>query len=251
MNNTVSNKLRTFNIHLENEKAKDIDMSELLNEKTCRIFLQRLMKEIKAPNLSVAASMFSKRYAYLVVASNLYSMVEYNSALKLPIKACALSKERELCIQSKDWPWDEGSDSVREQWRENVLHSLFSEHITPIFNILQKTSRLSSAILWENVAIRINSIYRKLLSKDMEMVKIERLNSDFEFLKDAQGDLFNLKENPIRQFLKIGFEFEQNSSRRTCCMYYQLEEDIEGIGYCGICPMKSKLKRTGKYIEEC
>ncbi|RSK55996.1 Fe-S oxidoreductase [Bacillus canaveralius] len=245
MNSMMMNKLKTFNIHLEHEKPKDIEMSDLLNEEKCRVFLQKLMLQIKAPNLSVAASMFSKRYAYLIVASTLYSMVQYNCTLKLPVKACALSKERELCIQLECCPWEETTNLEREQWRVNVLRSLFSEHITPVLNTLQKTSRLSPSILWENVAIRINSIYRKILSRDVELVKIERLNSDFQFLKNAEGDLFNLKENPIKEYLKIGEELEQNPFRKTCCMYYLLEEDLEGIGYCRICPIKSKLQRIG------
>jgi ferric iron reductase protein FhuF len=46
----------------------------------------------------------------------------------------------------------------REQWRENVLHDLFSSHIMPVLEILKKTTRIPSSILWENIAIRINSI---------------------------------------------------------------------------------------------
>lgn len=236
------NKLKAFNIHLEHEKIKEIEMSDLLNEEKCRVFLQKLMLEIKAPNLSVAASMFSKRYAYLIVASTLFSMVEHNRVLKIPVNACGLSKERELCIQLECCSLEETTNLKREQWREDVLRFLFSEHITPVINILQKTSRLSPLVLWENIAIRINSIYRKMLSTDLDFDKIEHLNSDFQFLKNAQGDLFNLKENPIKQYLKIGLELKQNPYRRTCCMYYLLEEDAEGIGYCGVCPIKKKLE---------
>lgn len=96
-------------------------------------------------------------------------------------------------------------------------------------------------ILWENIAIRINSIYRKILAKELDPVKIERLNSDFIFLKTARGDLFNLEENPIKHYLKIGEELKLNPFRKTCCMYYKLEEDVEGIGYCGNCPVKNHL----------
>ncbi|KKI91027.1 hypothetical protein WQ54_17145 [Bacillus sp. SA1-12] len=239
----IINELRRFNIHLEQEKPKEITISDLLNEEKCLMFLQKQMIEIKAPNLSVAASMLSKRYAYLVVSSTLYSMVEFNCALHLPVKACALSKERNLCIQVGMFNWQEVKSMEREEWRENVLRNLFSEHITPVLTILKKTSRISSAILWENVAIRINSIYRKTLSKERDRIKIERLYSDFYFLKNAKGDLFNLEENPIREYLKIGEELTLNPSRKTCCMYYKLEEDFEGIGYCGNCPVKDRQKR--------
>ncbi|WP_425429430.1 IucA/IucC family C-terminal-domain containing protein [Domibacillus mangrovi] len=128
----------------------------------------------------------------------------------------------------------------RETWRENVLRTLFSSHITPVLNILKKTSGVSSSILWENVAIRINSIYRKTLAKEMDSVKMERLNSDFHFLENASGDLFNLKENPLKQYLKIGEELIINPCRKTCCLYYKLEKDVKGISHCGNCPIKNK-----------
>jgi ferric iron reductase protein FhuF len=171
-------------------------------------------------------------------------MVEFNCVLNLPVKACALTKERKLCIQAGMCKWQEVKRMKREQWRENVLRDLFSSHITPVLNILKKTSHVPSSILWENVAVRINSIYRKILAKELDPVKIERLNSDFNFLKNVSGNLFNLKENPIKHYLKIGEELRLNPCRKTCCMYYKLEEDVEGIGYCSNCPIKSKQTKA-------
>lgn len=236
------NELKAFDIHIEHEK-KEVAVTDLLDEEKCLSFLQKQMMEMKAPNLSVAASMLSKRYAHLVVSSTLYSMVNYNCALKLPVKACALSKERKLCIEADMCNWLVPNKMGREQWREDVLRDLFSSHITPVLDILKKTTRVPSSILWENIAIRINSIYRKTLVKELDAVKVERLYSDFNFLKNAGGELFNLRENPIKQYLKIGEEFKLNPCRKTCCLYYKLEEDAEGIGYCEICPIKRKRKK--------
>ncbi|WP_168733982.1 IucA/IucC family C-terminal-domain containing protein [Metabacillus sediminilitoris] len=244
MSSIVMDELKIFDIHLEHEKLKEIAINDLLNEEKCLSFLQNQMLEMKAPNLSVAASILSKRYAYLVVSSTLYSMVEFNCVLNLPVKACALSKERQLCIQAGMCKWQEVKSIEREQWRENVLRDLFASHITPVLNILRKASRVPSSILWENVAIRVNSIYRKILAKESDPMKIERLNSDFHFLKNASGNLFNLEENPIKHYLKIGEELKLNPCRKTCCMYYKLEEDVEGIGYCGNCPIKNRQTKV-------
>jgi ferric iron reductase protein FhuF len=244
MNRIDMNALKNFDIHIAHERPKGITVTDLLNEEKCLSFLQKQMIELKAPNLLVTASMVSKRYAYLVVSSTLYSMVEFNCALKLPVKACTLSPERELYIQIEMCKCQEIKSIGREEWREIVLRDLFSSHITPVLDILKRTSRIPSSILWENVAIRINSIYRKTLVYELDPVKICRLNSDFNFLKNSSGDLFNLKENPIQHYLKKGKELELNPGRKTCCMYYKLEEDVEGVGYCGNCPIKSNQTIT-------
>ena len=251
MNSNVMNKLKTnFDIYLEHEMPKDIAITDLLDEEKCLSFLQKYMQEIKAPNLSVAASMLSKRYAYLVVSSTLYSMVVFNGVLNLSVKACALTKERKLCIQAGMYKWQDVKSLEREEWREKVLHHLFSTNIKPVLNILKKTSHVPSSILWENVAIRINSVYRKILAEELEPVKIKRLNSDFNFLKNASGDLFNLKENPIKHYLKIGEELKLNPCRQTCCLNYKLEENAKGIVYCNNCPIKSNQTKARNQCDE-
>jgi ferric iron reductase protein FhuF len=240
MNNAVKKDLEAFDIHIAHEHAEGITITDLLNEEKCLLFLEIQMTEMKAPNLPVIASMISKRYAYLVVSSTLYSMIEFNCALNLPVKACALSEDRKLCISADLCKWQEIETLGRVEWRESVLRELFKFHITPVLEVMKKTSRLPSSILWENVAIRINSIYRKILAKKLDAVKTERVYSDFNFLKNAKGDLFGLPENPIQQYLKIGEALKLNPFRKTCCMYYKLEVDSEGIGYCGNCPIKKK-----------
>lgn len=135
MSSMVMTKLKTFDIHIAHQKPKGITITDLLNEEKCLTFLQEQMIEIKAPNLVVAASMLSKRYAYLVVSSTLFSMIEFNCALKLPVKACTLSKERKLYIQLGMCQCQDVRRIGREEWRENVLRDLFSFHITPVLEM--------------------------------------------------------------------------------------------------------------------
>lgn len=222
---------------MKNDKSEDTKLTNIIDEEDSIIFLSSQMKELKAPSFSVAASMFSKRYAYLIVSSTLYSMAKYNYVLYFPLKACAFNKERNLIVLPSVSKWIELEDLGREQRRQYVINSLFSTLVIPIFHALEKTSGIPSSILWENVAVRINSIYRKMLKEELDPVVINRLLSDFYFLRDTDGHLFNLKENPINRYLKIGEELELNPNRKTCCMYHKLEEDIEGIGYCANCPI--------------
>lgn len=234
----VLNELKTFDIHFAHEHAEKIEISDLLDEGKCRLFLEKQMVEMKAPNLVVTASMLSKRYAHLVVSSTLYSMIEFNCALDLPVKACALSRERKLCIQADLCKWQKVETLGRVEWRETVLRELFSFHISPVLEALRKTTRLPTSIMWENVAIRINSIYRKMLAKNLDPVTRESIYSDFNFLKNASGELFGLQANPIQQYLKIGETLSLNPYRKTCCMYYKLKEDVEEIVFCSNCPIK-------------
>nr|WP_272467360.1 IucA/IucC family C-terminal-domain containing protein [Terrihalobacillus insolitus] len=191
--------------------------------------------------------MLSKRYAYLVVSSTLYSMIKFDSVLTLPMGACTLSNERKLCVQAAMCSWREAQIADRDQWRENVLGDLFAGHITPFIGMLQKTSRVPSTILWENVAVRINSTYRKLMKNKLNHRQMESLYSDFYFLKKAGGDLFGLKENPIKNYLKIGEELSLNPSRKTCCLYQKLEKDVEGIGYCANFPVRNKQEKMERH----
>jgi ferric iron reductase protein FhuF len=240
MDRIIINELKAFDIYLNDIVPNEIAIEDLLNENKCLGYLTKQMNEIKAPNLAVTASMIAKRYAYLVVSSSLYCMIYFNGIPNLPVHACTLSHDRKLYIQPKMFTFQDIRGKDREQWRELVLRSLFSNHITPFINVLHSTARIPTSILWDNVAVRINSIYRKMIAKGMDDVKLERLYSDFHFLKNASGDLFNLDENPIKEFLKIGEDLKLNPIRKTCCMYYKLEKDVEGIGFCANCPIRHK-----------
>lgn len=240
MNNTVMTELKKFDIQLESETLQVTDIFDLLDDEKCVAFLQKQMEEIKAPTLSVAASLFSKRYAYLVVSSTLFSMGKYDCALVLPIQACGLNSERKLCIKADMCHWYRVESMPREQWCAHVIRSLFSNHLTPLFCALQRNARVPSKILWENVAVRINSIYRKTLAKETNLVKRQQLYNDFYFLKEAEGTLFGTEKNPIKDYLKIGEALKSDPYRKTCCLYFRLEEDLEGIGYCANCLIKKR-----------
>lgn len=59
------------------------------------------------------------------------------------------------------------------------------------------------------------------------------------------GNLFDLQENPLKQYLKIGDELKISPYRKTCCMYHRLEEDVEEIGYCHNCLLRKKRRGKG------
>ncbi|WP_240377342.1 IucA/IucC family C-terminal-domain containing protein [Bacillus piscicola] len=241
MSSLALEELKTFHIEIKTDQSPGTttELSDLLEEKQCFSFLEKQRIAFHAPSIPVAASMFSKRYAHLVVASTLYSMAVYNGAFHLPVKACSLSEDRKLCIRQELCPWEEARHLDREPWRKKVLGRLFMCHLTPIFHILEKNSRLPASILWENAATRMNSVYRKILTSKPGPVVEERLYNDFCFLKETDGTLFQLAENPLAPYLKIEENLEL-PQRKTCCLYYTLEKETEDLRFCRNCPTKSR-----------
>lgn len=93
--------------------------------------LEAEKEAMHAPNLAVAASMFSKRYAYLAVSSSLYLMTLYDGVYQFPLAACAFRVDRKIEL-------DETASSFvplegdRHEWREKVVRALFTECVTPL-----------------------------------------------------------------------------------------------------------------------
>ncbi|WP_160112573.1 IucA/IucC family C-terminal-domain containing protein [Salicibibacter kimchii] len=233
--------IESFGVKRVDEHTSGFLVADLLDEETCHSFLRQHMEDIKAPNKKVAASLFMKQYTRFVVASTLYSIGTYNCALSLPVQACMFSRERKLCVQERACPFQKWEHWEREGRREQLLRELFSYHITPMISVLNNTTRVSANILWENVAVRVNSLYRKALANEPSQERQWQLTNDFYYLKHADGDLFKWEGNPIRAYLKNVPDSTSMHYRQTCCLYHRLEEDPEGIGYCNNCPIGNKL----------
>lgn len=235
--------LEEFSVFFDTDTREGIAAVDLTKEEACSSFLKQQMQLLQAPNIAEAASMISKRYAYLIATSTVYSMITYNQALSLPLHACSLSSSRSLFIQKEHCHWSNG-EQEREKWRERVLQQLFAEHLTPVLNTLNRVSRLPASILWENVVVRLHSVYRDVEKADPDPLQRERLIRDFAFLKSAPGSLFGLDQNPIAPYLKIGEERTANPYRKTCCLYYKLGENKQNGVYCRVCPLsKNKDSR--------
>ena len=222
--------LKSFGIAPWNEESQGTPAVFLVEEETCRSFVQQYMHDINAPNQRIAASLFMKQYARLTIAAALYHISAYNQSITLPMHCCMFSKERKLHIQQDACHWVEWETGDRKEWIQEKIRPLFAEHLTPMISMLQQITKLSSKILWENVAVRINSFYRKLLNEELNQAQIEHMHEDFNFLKETDGELFGLEKNPLAPFLHLD---TKTCTRRTCCMYYLMDKNE----YCGVCPL--------------
>lgn len=226
------------------EKAKtsqfySVSAVDLLDVDICTDYLNRLSLLLGSPSNMVTASQFLKRYAFLTAAPLLYAMSVYNRGLDFSIKNCSLES-------SLDFPrLDHVSlihvdavipvTNIRQVWRDAVIQALFAENIGKIIQVMSKVAKVPKLILWENVAIRVFSLYEKRISETEDQEVQARAQADFQYLiHHASGALFGEKRNPISRFYsKPTLSSNVNSPirvRKTCCFYYDIVE------YCSNCP---------------
>ncbi|MBM7704562.1 (2Fe-2S)-binding protein [Metabacillus iocasae] len=224
--------------------------TELMNEQTLRSHLQFVQQQIEAPDAKVAASIFAKRYSFVVLAA-LYSFTILHK--KVNIDECHTSLETldmtdRLWIPSIYWQnthVEEVNDGNHIQKREELLQELFAQHVDKIWLEVRHVTKISKLILWENVSVYIMWMYETLLDDlTLEPIK-ERIQEDFSYLYEkAQGSLFGsyhynplAKYNEPKQFVKsLGQDIRV---RKTCCFSYQTAAKNQ---YCTTCPIMCKVK---------
>ncbi|MEI4791335.1 IucA/IucC family C-terminal-domain containing protein [Bacillus sp. FJAT-53060] len=236
----VERELLNFGVHITNGPiTSDRTLAALFSEESAMRLLEAEQAVMHAPNLAVAASMFSKRYAYLAVSSSLYLMTLYDDIYQFSPEACAFREDWKIELDEMRCSFAQ-LEGDRHEWREQVVHTLFTQCVTPLLDVLNRTSRLPYSILWENVAVRINSLYHSMMRESDEPEVKKRVQKDYLFLKQATGEIFGAKQNPFRHSLNLDESLLETSNRKTCCMYYQLEKKSESLDYCLVCPLEKK-----------
>ncbi|MGX9290647.1 IucA/IucC family C-terminal-domain containing protein [Bacillus sp. A015] len=236
----VERELLDFGVHITNGPiTSDRTLGALFSEESVMRLLEAEKTAMHAPNLAVAASMFSKRYAYLAVSSSLYLMTLYDGIYQFPPSACAFREDRKIALDETLCSFVQ-LEGDRHEWRVQVVRTLFTECVTPLLDVLNRTSRLPYSILWENIAVRINSLYRSMIREVEEPAVKQRVQEDYLFLKQAAGDVFGAQQNPFQHSLNLDDRLLETSNRKTCCMYYQLEKKSESLDYCLVCPLEKK-----------
>lgn len=234
MNDKRLGELKAYRIEPWTAGQQGTYMEDLLDVDHCRSFLMNYMDATSAPNLKTAASLFIKHYARVTVASTLHHLAQYNGALRMPPAKLSLGADNKtLYVKNQAELWVYLSKDEREVGRQQLLHELFSLHITPLFNAMKEATSVPYNILWENVAVRINSIYRKMLAQQVSEEIHQQVKSDFQFLQQAEGTLFDCNKNPISTYLNLEYPRNSSKTRRTCCFNYQVGKQE----YCGICPL--------------
>ncbi|MBM7839868.1 siderophore-iron reductase FhuF [Alkalihalobacillus xiaoxiensis] len=239
MKNRRLEELSQFNVQSRPSGQEAVTVENLSINENSRAFFTAYMNKIQAPNLKIAASLFIKHYARVTIVPTLAHLAKENGAFRLPPAQISLAENyKTLYVRDLDSLW---VDCSSEASREQLLSELFAQHITPFLKAIKETTAVSHRILWENVAVRINSHYRKMLKADPDKEVEKQLIADFNFLKQADGRLFHCNDNPLSSFLQLEHDGTPLKQRRTCCFNYLVGKQE----YCTICPLtKTALNQT-------
>ncbi len=225
----------------EIDDKEAIRMIDLIDEKNLKPFMESVKDKLHAPSVTVAASLFSKRYSYLLLVPALYAFSRYNKFLNVSIENVEIMDCYEngiwlpKLILRDDAVQVASSEEERTKARSIFFKQLFSEHLNVMLNALASVGNLSKQTLWENAAVYIFWLYEKALY-DLDC---DHANEDYCFLlSEEDGSIFGTgQKNPLSRFNneKTLVESEAIRVRTTCCLSYLVSEKQ----MCKICPKRS------------
>ncbi|GIO41308.1 IucA/IucC family C-terminal-domain containing protein [Paenibacillus apis] len=224
-----------------------LPFTDLLDPDKSQAYLQKVGQIYETDSSVAPVSMFAKRYAYLVIAANLYALSYFNKGYNLELEngeiesvylgGAWLPKARLM-----DWTMTEPAAGRRAEWRDEVLERMFAGNLSRVWSALAKLVKVPKSILWENTAIYVYWLYEKNFGKDATLEQKQRLEEDYHYLlHDAPAHLFGEKRNPLMQFngpkvVRSGYK-KPIRVRKTCCFYYVTSDKQED--YCSSCPKRT------------
>ncbi|QER39722.1 (2Fe-2S)-binding protein [Acinetobacter suaedae] len=223
-------------IHCSTQQA--ITLADLFDDSICRQVLQDFATRIHAKNQRCATSLFIKYWATLWVLPFLYCQAASLAFVKWQYSAFVVELP-------ETWSWERRlqlADSASDSCQIISLPELDAMllEFNDLLQQIARVGRVSYALLWENVAVRVVQFYRSLVQQDLSNDMLIRLQQQQQLLKAKSAQSFNLPENP---FLKLWDNWHPEFNtymRQKCCFYFQLEE--VGGELCRNCPLQ--LKKT-------
>ncbi|MDV2886815.1 IucA/IucC family C-terminal-domain containing protein [Alkalihalophilus pseudofirmus] len=224
-----------MNFQLNQTYPLSCKSEELFDDHFLLSYLEGVKKEVQAPDLLVAASIFSKRYSLVVTLPALMMMTVYNKRMSWKTEDLVLTDSL-----SEEW-WLPGifhqhivtyeiNDDHRLQQQEILFEELFAYHLSPLWSKLNKLSGIPVPTLWENAFSYIKWFYETVLPEKADPARVE---DDFEWIGNADGNLFASRKNPFQSFWHDAKRHKE--MRRTCCFAYKCSSDKI---MCNSCPKK-------------
>lgn len=241
----------TENYRLSPGRQADSPLSvpavELLDLEKCRAYLEQAAAIFQTPAVAAAASQFSKRYAYMTMASGLYAMTMFNKGMNYGIENCHM----ESVFQGSSWLPEvsltdrhvtQPAAAQRDEWRDRIFSSIFADNIAKVWRSISKAARIPVSTLWENMAISLYWLYEQRMVEEASEEQKLQIQADFHYLlHEAPAHLFGEEYNPLARFnnpkMIITSSNTPKRKRKTCCLLYKVSEDHD---YCTTCPLRKE-----------
>lgn len=230
--------------HISSDRTLSVSSIELTDPEVCIAYLRRAADIFQTTDLAAIASQFSKRYAFLTMASGLYAMTMYNKGFHYSIDNCHVESVFKGDswlpeVRLTDWNVTEPTGGNRERWREHIIRSIYADNIAKVWETVSKVAKIPITILWENMAISVYWLYEKRMIEGATAIQQERIQADYSYLIDqAPAELFGIEENPLTKFNSPKTVCSSSElpirKRKTCCMLYKIPQRST---YCTTCPL--------------
>ncbi|RXZ79365.1 hypothetical protein EBB07_23195 [Paenibacillaceae bacterium] len=214
----------------------------LLAEGACADYLDQLSRQQQSPSTLVTASLFIKRYAYLTAVPAFYAMSVYDAGINIAADNCYVKTNATGAalegIALASLALERSAETERSLWRQRIVEKVFAEHLGAIVQVVSRTAKVPRAVLWENIAVRVCSLYEKRIEQQEGTAGRQRSRDDFHYIMcSAPGALFGERNNPLTRFfspLPMANDGKPTvRMRHTCCFHYKVAKDA---AYCDNCP---------------
>jgi len=206
--------------HRQSEEG--IPLNKLLDRERLMPIIRSYGQYLHTDNMSIAGSLFIKRYAVLTASAavDYYGFQEETkdwwTTAQFDASSFSLLIDEQL------------SSRIHDSWKDKV----FAEHLTPLLEIIAKECKINERILWENIAVRINSVFREY----EHSLSCEQLDRQYLALTSEDCEWLGRVKNPFQPYIHRTFVDKANPKRKTCCRYYQISTSNE-TPYCYVCPL--------------
>ncbi len=230
--------------------------TDLLNENIMKQVLHTYMPLVKGTDISVA-EVYMAGWFRGPMLGMLYMLSAWNKTLDLSLENIvfqvheATYQDRKyvncaLKLNHTDWvnaPDDEGE---LESWKAKKLGDYFAHTVRPIYESIERSGTLKSAMLWGQLPTSLAYGYDRLMaSVQCDSVK-QKAETNYKLVKELDPALFGRNKNPLAVKFHMTESLQdpnkQVRMKSSCCLYYLVDSGY----YCFTCPRLKESERESR-----